>query len=181
MGRRKGEPHLEDDDSIILEGNLLHCDFGVKYLGLCSDIQEMAYVNDGNELLIQEYNTLHKTCQLFQDIVETQFKEGLTGNDILKAALEEAKAIPGKRLFTHPIGFYGHGPGPIIGQFSNQIHVKGLGDYPLHNHTCYALELCIRQYVPSLDMHILYGQEIDIYFNKSVYFFSARQETLHVF
>lgn len=179
--RRKGYPHLDNDDAIILEGDLLHCDFGVKYLGLCSDVQEMAYVDDGNISLINAYQRLHKTTQEFQDIVMNQFVEGSTGNEILKRALKASEHIQGRRLYTHPIGFYGHGPGPIIGQFSNQDHVTGMGNYKLHSRTCYALELCVKQYIKELDMDILYGQEIDIYFNHTAHYFAGRQESLHVF
>lgn len=180
--RRKGHPHLEDDREVILEGDLLHCDFGVKYLGLCSDIQEMAYIKSiDDEVLIHEYETIHSSCQTLQDIVIRHFKEGLTGNEILQNALEEAKSIPGAMVYSHPIGFYGHGPGPTIGQFSNQKFVSGMGEFPLHNNTCYALELCVRQYVKTLDMTILYGQEIDILFkDNKVIFFSGRQDKLHI-
>jgi len=180
--RRIGHPHLEKDAEIILEGDLLHCDFGVKYLGLCSDVQEMAYIKSINDdALIHDYETVHSSCQRLQDLVIKNFKEGLTGNEILQNALDEAKDIPGAMVYTHPIGFYGHGPGPTIGQFSNQTFVSGMGEYPLHNNTCYALELCVRQYVKTLDMTILYGQEIDILFkNNHVVFFSGRQEKLHI-
>ncbi len=179
--RRKDYPHLENDDTIILEGDLLHCDFGVKYLGLCSDVQEMAYVDDGNIALITAYQTLHKTTQEFQDIVMNQFVEGLTGNEILKNSLKSSEHIQGRRLYTHPIGFYGHGPGPIIGQFSNQDYIVGMGNYQLHSRTCYALELCVKQHIKELNMDILYGQEIDIYFNQTAHYFAGRQEKLHVF
>ncbi|MCH4888121.1 aminopeptidase P family protein [Acidaminobacter sp. JC074] len=179
--RRKNKSHLENDDEVILEGDLLHCDFGVKFLGLCSDIQEMAYVDDGNQALIEAYEKLHDQAKAFQDIVMANFKEGLTGNEILKNALEASKHIPGARLYTHPIGFYGHGPGPTIGQFSNQDFLEGMGEYKLHNKTCYALELCIKDYVKEVNVDILYGQEIDIYFDNKAHYFAGRQDKLHVF
>ncbi|MBI9012414.1 MAG: hypothetical protein JEZ08_09330 [Clostridiales bacterium] len=84
-------------------------------------------------------------------------------------------------VYTHPIGFYGHGPGQIIGQTSDQKFVLDMDEFPIHNNTCYALELFVRQYVKMLDMTILYGQEIDILFkNNHVVFFSGRQENLHI-
>jgi len=180
--KRKGRSHIDNDAEIIQEGDLIHCDFGVKYLGLCSDVQEMAYVKGtDDEELIESYKTLHTSCRQLQDIVTSEFKAGLTGNEILKNALKSAENIEGPIVFTHPIGFYGHGPGPTIGLFSNQTFVENSGEFKLHNGTCFALELCVRQFVPVLETTILYGQEIDIIFKDGIVtYFSGRQDKLHI-
>lgn len=145
----------------------------------------MAYVKDeDDDQLICEYEHIHKQCQLLQDVVSNEFIANKTGNEILKAALDRAKKenIKGAMIYTHPIGNYGHGPGPTIGSFANQVHVEGLGEYPLHENTFYALELCVRQEVPSLDnMTILYGQEIDILFkDNKTHYIAGRQDNLHI-
>lgn len=42
--QRKGCPGGRIRDEVILPGDMLHCDFGLKYLGLCTDTQRIFYV-----------------------------------------------------------------------------------------------------------------------------------------
>lgn len=51
-------------------------------------------------------------------------------------------------LYSHPIGYYGHGAGPDMGMYDNQGFVPLHGERKMHDHTCYALELNITQSVP---------------------------------
>jgi hypothetical protein len=51
-------------------------------------------------------------------------------------------------VYSHPVGFHGHGAGPAIGQWDQQGVVPGAGDYPVHADTVYALELAVRRPVP---------------------------------
>ncbi len=185
--RRAGHAHIDDDSAVIEEGDLLHCDFGVKYAGLCSDVQEMAYVKSSSgddRLVISELEGIHHTAMRTQDILLEAFVEGRTGNQILSEALAAAKrsGIRKPMIYSHPIGIYGHGPGPTIGSFGNQQFVEGLGEYTLHDATCYAMELNVRERVPSWDdLEIMYGQEIDICFiSGRAEFFAGRQEHLHI-
>ncbi len=185
--RRAGHSHIDDDNAVIEEGDLLHCDYGFKYAGLCSDVQEMAYVKSTSEddtQLIAELEQIHTIAMKTQDILLASFTEGSTGNQILKTALTGAldAGIKKPMIYSHPIGVYGHGPGPTIGSFSNQVFVEGLGEYPLHDSTCYAMELNVREEVASWDgLEIMYGQEIDICFvNGKAEFFGGRQKELHI-
>jgi Xaa-Pro aminopeptidase len=184
--RRKGSSHIEDDTQIIEAGDLLHCDFGVLYGGLCSDVQEMAYVtgHEDDENVIAELNRIHALAAKTQDILAAAFGEYKSGNDILKEALETAKAsgISHPMIYSHPIGIYGPGPGPTIGSFGNQNFVPGSGERLVHDSTCYAMELNVMEPVSVWDnMIIMYGQEIDILFKDgTVHFYSGRQEALHI-
>ncbi|MDC7246948.1 MAG: M24 family metallopeptidase [Sphaerochaetaceae bacterium] len=183
--RRKGDSHIDDDNAVIKKGDILHCDFGVIYGNLCSDIQEMAYVkDDDDEQLIEELDTIHRTCMRFQDIVIEQFSEGRSGNEILARSLAQAKSegIAKPMLYSHPIGLFGHGPGPTIGSFTNQQYVEGGGERTVHDRTCYALELNIREKVASWDdLEIMWGQEIDILFKDGkARYFAGRQTELHI-
>jgi hypothetical protein len=98
--------------------------------------------------------------------------------------LETAKAsgISHPMIYSHPIGIYGHGPGPTIGSFGNQNFVPGSGERLVHDSTCYAMELNVMEPVSVWDnMIIMYGQEIDILFKDgTVHFYSGRQEALHI-
>ena len=51
-----------------------------------------------------------------QDLLTSNFKEGDSGNTILKNTLDQAKS-EGLRpsVYTHPLGSYGHSSGPTIG------------------------------------------------------------------
>jgi Xaa-Pro aminopeptidase len=183
--RRKGSSHIDDDSAIIQPGDLLHCDFGVRYAGLCSDVQEMAYVKaQDDDVLISELQRIHTTAMKLQDIMAATFVEGISGNEILTTSLARARGTGMRKpmIYSHPIGIFGHGPGPVIGSFGNQKFVESSGERLLHDSTCYAMELNVREQVPSWDnLEIMYGQEIDILFKDGkVDFFAGRQEQLHI-
>ena len=186
--RRRGHAHLDDDDTVIEPGDLLHCDVGFTYGGLNSDVQEMAYVDNPGDpedaAVIERLREIHATAARLQDIAAESFREGATGNEILAAALERARAegIARPMIYTHPIGLFGHGPGPTIGTFGNQEFVEGTGEYRLRDRTCYALELNVREEMgPWDDLVVMYGQEIDVVFRDGrVEFPAGRQRELHV-
>lgn len=131
------------EDMVILPGDLLHCDFGITYLRLNTDCQELAYVLKPQERTAPKFlvdalasgNTL-------QDIFTSNFVEGKTGNEILLKSLDEAKSQGLQpSIYTHPLGYYGHSTGPTIGMWDSQGGVTGAGDYPLYYNTVYAIEL----------------------------------------
>ncbi len=182
---RKGNSHIENDDQVILEGDILHCDFGFEICGLCSDVQEMAYVKRNNdEDFINQLNEIHNKAVIVQNCLAKSFVEGKTGNEILKIALEKSKkeGVEKPMIYTHPIGIYGHGPGPLIGSFTNQNFVKGMGEYHLNNNTFYAMELNVKEKVKDWDnQEIMYGQEIDVAFiNNEVKYIGGRQKSIHI-
>jgi len=133
------------EDMVILPGDLLHCDFGITYLRLNTDCQELAYVLRPKETSPPKYlvEALKKGNRV-QDFLTNNMKKGLTGNQILSTALSEAKAA-GLRpaIYTHPLGLYGHSAGTTIGMWDSQGGVmKDDGEnYPLNPNTVYAIEL----------------------------------------
>ena len=132
-----------DKDKIIQKGDLLHCDFGITYIGLNTDCQQHAYVLKDNETMVPQYlATAFKKGNRLQDILTTNMKEGKTGNEILLSSLKTAKK-EGLRpsIYTHPLGKYGHSAGTTIGMWDSQGGVPFNGDYSLHNNTVYAIEL----------------------------------------
>ena len=131
------------EQEIILPGDLVHCDFGITYLRLNTDCQELAYVLKPEEKQPPKFLVdALKEGNRVQDIFTNNFKTGKTGNKILLKSLNEAKA-EGLRpsIYTHPLGSYGHSSGPTIGMWDSQGGVKGAGDYPLYPNTVYAIEL----------------------------------------
>tara|TARA_R110001632_G_scaffold42605_7_gene107902 strand:- start:7924 stop:9243 length:1320 start_codon:yes stop_codon:yes gene_type:complete len=132
-----------DKNKIIQKGDLLHCDFGITYIGLNTDCQQHAYVLKDDETVVPEYlvNAFKKGNRL-QDILTKNMTEGKTGNEILLSSLSEAK-LEGLKpsIYTHPLGKYGHSAGTTIGMWDSQGGVPVNGDYPLHKNTSYAIEL----------------------------------------
>lgn len=133
------------DDLIIQPGDLLHCDFGITYLRLNTDCQELAYVLKPNEKQAPAFlvNAL-KDGNRVQDFLTKNMVKGRTGNEILAKALQEARdagLLPA--IYTHPLGTYGHSAGTTIGMWDSQGGVmKDDGDnYPLNPNTVYAIEL----------------------------------------
>jgi len=144
------------NQQIILPGDLLHCDFGITYLRLNTDCQELAYVLKPNETEPPFYlqNALADGNKL-QDYLTSNFVEGSTGNEILLKSLEDAKKGGLKpSIYTHPLGSYGHSSGPTIGLWDSQQGVDGVGDYHLFPNTVYAIELNTTVHIPEWNRDI---------------------------
>ncbi|WP_420379636.1 M24 family metallopeptidase [Gilvibacter sp.] len=130
-------------DKTIMPGDLLHCDFGITYIGLNTDCQQHAYVLQAGETQVPAFLAdAFKLGNRLQDILTNNFVTGQTGNQILLKSLAEAKN-EGLRpsIYTHPLGTYGHSSGPTIGMWDSQGGVPVNGDYPLYPNTVYAIEL----------------------------------------
>jgi len=137
-------------DDVIRRGDLLHCDVGFRYLELATDQQHNAYVlRQGETDAPQGLKDLFKKGSRLQEILLGEMKEGRKGNEILVAALAKAKAegIEGA-IYTHPVGFYGHGSGMTMGMVEKQSFVPGTGERPLYPNTVYSIELSASHVVP---------------------------------
>ncbi|ASV28807.1 M24 family metallopeptidase [Maribacter cobaltidurans] len=159
------------DEMVILPGDLLHCDFGITYLRLNTDCQELAYVLKPEEKKAPDFlvNGL-KDGNKVQDFLTSNMIVGRTGNEILAKSLAEAKAA-GLRpsIYTHPLGMYGHSAGTTIGMWDSQGGVmKDDGEnYPLNPNTVYAIELNTTVTIPQWERDIrimleeagFYGQD----------------------
>ena len=139
--RPKDSPYK--DSPVIHRGDLLHCDFGIVYLKLCTDTQQLAYVlKEGETDAPKGLQDALAQGNRLQDIHLAEMKAGRTGNQVLAAALKRAKA-EGLRpsIYTHPLGVHGHAAGTIIGMWDKQNGVPGVGDFPLFDDTVHSIEL----------------------------------------
>jgi Xaa-Pro aminopeptidase len=179
-------PFLGDGsrDGIIRRGDVLHTDVGLCYLGLCTDTQEMGYVlklgeSEPTEGLVKAMRTGNR----WQDALTAEFVTGRTGNEILAAAQESLEKMGIQHaIYTHPLGVYGHAPGPTIGMWDNQGPTRGLGDWPLYPMTGYAIEGNVVVEVPEWG-----GQRVQMKLEQSAFFdgntvhyLAERQKALHV-
>jgi len=143
--QREGHDGVIYND-IIQKGDLLHCDFGIKYLNMCSDTQRLAYVpKDGETEVPKWMRDGLKVNNRFQDIVCECMADGKSGNDVLMDSLAKAKEEGiNACLYSHPCNIFGHGPGPTIGLWNNQNRIPLRGDIKMSYDTVYALELNIK-------------------------------------
>lgn len=168
--------------AVIMPGDLLHCDVGLHYLGLATDTQQNAYILKLGEVdappgLKQAVTVGNR----LQDILASQFVLGRSGNDILLSSLKQAVAEGIKPcIYTHPLGYHGHGAGPTIGLWDMQQGVPGRGDYELFADTCHSMELNIKFTVAEWGgQEITMALEQDIMFTGDrVHFLGGRQTKL---
>lgn len=154
-------------DTVIMPGDMLHVDFGIDYLGLKTDIQRLAYVLKPGETqppkgLRDGLAAMNKV----KDAVVAELKTGRGGNQVLAAARKriEAQGIEGN-IYSHPIGYHGHGAGPWIGSWEDQSGVAFRGQYPIHPNTAWSIELNAEHKVPEWN-----GQKVRFMYEENGFF-----------
>lgn len=178
--------HLRTFDSrpgenVIQQGDLLHVDFGIKYLRLNTDTQQHAYVLRPKETEVPEYLVkAFENGNRLQDIFTNNFKEGRTGNEVLKMSRQQAIDEGLKpSIYTHPIGYHGHAAGTTLGMWDKQEGVPGDGDYPLHLNTAYSIELNAATYIEEWGKEIRIMLEEDAFFDSTgVWYIDGRQREI---
>lgn len=172
-----------DGNTVIERGDLLHCDFGITYLNICTDTQRLCYVlKEGETSLPDELANAMKRNNRFQDIVRENMTIGKDGNtvffDSVKKAKEEGLRV---MLYTHPCGFHGHGAGPDFGLFSNQGFLPVMGEQVIHNNTSFALELNTCEYLEMYEMDTyLFTEETVILIDDEVHFIADGRENIYI-
>jgi Xaa-Pro aminopeptidase len=171
-------------DEIIRHGDLLHCDFGLHYLGLATDTQQNAYVlrlgEDAPPAGIQQ---ALKRANLQQDLLAAQMQAGRSGNEILLGTLTAMRehGITG-RIYSHPIGYHGHGAGPMIGRYDRQDSLPGPGEFPLHDDTLFSFEMYLDESVPEWDGQTVKfaTEQIAAFTAGRIQYLGGRQTELHL-
>jgi Xaa-Pro aminopeptidase len=170
-------------DEVIVPGDLLHVDIGITYLRLNTDIQQHAYVCKPDETdAPASLKKAFATSNRLQDILTAQFSSGKTGNQILAAALAQAKTEGIKpSIYTHPLGLHGHAAGPTVGLWDQQQGVPGSGDYPVYPNTAYSIELNSATFIAEWGKEVRIMLEEDGYYDgKTFRYIGGRQEQLRL-
>ena len=184
--QRKDNSDLYSFDSkskydIIYPGDLVHCDFGISYLRLNTDCQQLAYVLKPNEndAPIELKEAFEKGNRV-QDLLTDSFEKGRSGNYILKKALNLGfKEGLRPQIYTHPLGLFGHSAGTTIGMWDSQQGVKGSGEYLLNFNTAYAIELNTKVYIKSWKKDVRIMLEEAGYFDERGFrYINGRQNKL---
>jgi Xaa-Pro aminopeptidase len=160
------------DDRVIRLGDLVCSDVGIKYLGLNSDQQQAAYMlGPGETEAPAGLRELMRQANRLQELYLAEFREGLSGNEILAAILTRAREeqIPGAKVYSHSLSHCLHQPGPLIGLPWEQECNPGRGDVRLTPNQCFTMELCVRGPVAEWGgEEITLGLEEDVVFADGV-------------
>ena len=180
---RQGEQGMLEGDEIIQKGDMLWTDFGITYLGLNTDTQHLAYVlKDGETEAPEGLKAGLRAANLVQDAVTSSFRTGRTGNEILAEARAKAMGMGLKpSIYSHPIGFHGHGAGSSIGFWDNQ-EANPQGEHPLRPSTAWSIELNAKSVVPEWNnQEVEFRLEEDAFFDGSrVLYLDGRQSEFHL-
>jgi Xaa-Pro aminopeptidase len=170
--QRKGSEMDRLEGEIIRFGDIVHLDFGIRYLGLATDTQQLAYVlHPGEEEVPEGLQSALETALRFGDIISDVMKVGRTGNEVFQGAMKKARDEEIEAmLYSHPLGNHCHEAGALIGLYDQQGDIPIKGDMPLTANTCYAMEYNIKQYIPE------WNQVIPIYLEEPVAFIQNRLE-----
>ncbi len=180
---RQGVKDPMDGDTVILPGDLLWVDFGIKYLGLNTDTQHMGYVlKPGETDAPAGLKAGLAAANGVQDALTSSFRAGATGNAVLAAA--RARAIAAGLtpiIYSHPIGYHGHAAGTPIGMWDNQA-ARPEGEAPVDAATAWSIELAARHKVPEWGgQDVGFRLEEDAFFDgRSVQYIDGRQTRFHL-
>jgi Xaa-Pro aminopeptidase len=180
---RRGSSGFLQGDEVIRPGDMLWVDFGLTYLGLATDTQHLAYVlRPGEKVAPAGLRRGLAAANAVQDALTSSFRAGLTGNRILAAARAKALAAGLKpSIYSHPLGFHGHGAGSSIGFWDNQ-GPDPRGEHPLRPSTGWSIELSARLAVPEWGgQEVEFRLEEDAYFDgRAVRYLDGRQSRFHL-
>ncbi|WP_411816334.1 M24 family metallopeptidase [Hyphococcus sp. DH-69] len=173
-----------ENGQTIMPGDLLHVDFCMDYMGLKTDTQQMAYVlKPGETAAPKGLRKGLSDANGVQDALTSEFKTGVSGNNILFAARKKAiRRGLNPTIYTHPIGYHGHGAGPTIGSWEQQNGTPVRGDYKMRPDTAYSIELNAISKVPEWDnQEVRFMLEVDGYFDGEDFrYIDGRQTELHL-
>ena len=166
---------------IIQPGDLVHCDFGIYYLTLNTDCQQIAYVLKSDEKEAPEFLTKAlKDANKLQDILTSEFELDKTGNEILLNSLKIAK-VKGldPQIYTHPLGTFGHSAGTTIGMWDSQEGVPIKGDVLMKYNTVYAIELNNKSFIKDWNKEVrIMLEEAGLFEENGFKYINGRQEKI---
>jgi Xaa-Pro aminopeptidase len=180
---RQGSDQELSGGEVIRPGDMLWVDFGIMHLGLATDTQHLAYVlKPGETDAPAGLKTGLAAANRVQDAVTSSFRTGLSGNEILAEARSKALSQGlNPSIYSHPIGYHGHGAGAAIGFWDDQ-KASERGTRKLRPNTAWSIELSQTQAVPEWGGQIVqFRTEEDAFFDgRSVRYLDGRQRSFHL-
>lgn len=180
---REGVEGPLSSDTVIEKGDMLWIDFGIVYLGLNTDTQHLAYVlKDGETDAPEGLKAGLRDANMVQDALTSSFEAGVSGNEILGRALKKSVDAGLKpSIYSHPLGYHGHGAGSSIGFWDNQ-GPSDKGEYLVRPNTGWSIELNATKAVPEWGgQEVRFSTEEDAFFDgEKVTYLDGRQTRLHL-
>ena len=180
---RRGADEMLDGDTVIQRGDMIWTDFGITYLRLNTDTQQNAYVlRQGETRAPKGLRDGLAASNLVQDALTSSFKAGDSGNAILARARAKAIALGLEpSIYSHPIGYHGHGAGTAIGFWDAQS-AGPRGEYAVRPDTAWSIELSATMPVPEWDnQRISFRTEEDAFFDgETVQYMDGRQKQFYL-
>lgn len=173
------------DDRVIRRGDLLWCDNGIKYLRYYTDHREWAYVlRVGESDVSAGFKAVMAEGNRLQDAFVSQFRAGLSGDQLLGNILAEARrnGISKPLVYSHSIGYFLHEPGPLIGLPWEQVSNPGRGEVTLVPNSCFTAELSVTMPVPEWNGNELRMalEQMVAFTTSGAHFLDGRQTTFHL-
>ena len=142
--------HPAPDDLVFQRGDVIHLDCGFNYLGFATDWQKVAYIlREGETDVTPGMKQALKNGNITQDAIRTASRPGMTGYEATVAAMQELKGVSFlPSLYSHPIGYQGHGLGPNINARNGVIGAKPERDSVLRLGSYRSIELSATTAVP---------------------------------
>ena len=112
----------------------------------------------------------------------SSFQTGLSGNQILAEARRKALSQGlNPSIYSHPIGYHGHGAGAAIGFWDDQ-NASERGTHELRANTAWSIELSQTQAVPEWGGQLVqFRTEEDAFFDgQTVRYLDGRQKAFHL-
>lgn len=180
---REGAKGMLEGDEAIRKGDMLWTDLGITYLRLNTDTQHLGYVlKDGEKDAPEGLKRGLKAANQVADALTSSYKTGRSGNDILALARSAALAQGLKpSIYTHPLGYHGHGAGANIGFWDNQA-ASPQGEHRLRPNTAWSIELNAKAKVPEWGgQEVEFRSEEDAFFDgEKVTYLDGRQTEFHL-
>ena len=132
------------ESDIILPGDVIHCDVGIKYLRLNTDNSNLAYVlRPGETDAPAGLRSLMAQTNRLQDIFMDEFRKDISGNELLQNILKRAhkEGISKPKVNSHPLGLFLHQPGPLIGLPWEQVNPLPRGETLMKYNYSFSMEL----------------------------------------
>jgi len=152
------------ESMVIQPGDVLHVDFGITCMGFSTDWQKMAYVLlPGEKDAPAGLRNAMKNTNTLQDALMTDSRPGKLAGDVYNEIMAEMtrRGIEAK-VYSHPIGFQGHGLGAALDYRAAQ---QGASEGKhLRNGSYLSMELNTATPVPEWD-----GQKVFVMMEDDVY------------
>jgi Xaa-Pro dipeptidase len=168
---------------VIEQGDVVHLDFGLNYMGLASDWQKMAYVlREAESDAPAGLRRAMANTNALQDALARLSRPGKAAGDVHAETMAEmqAKGITAQ-IYSHPLGNQGHGLGASI-DMRSASREPNAPPKPLRKGSYLAMELNTQTPVPEWD-----GQTVTVMAEDPVYladdgwkFFRPRQESFYL-